>query len=93
MNLAQHSYNRHMAVFTICKLLTVLVRKVRLWKLRYLSGNKDVEPGLFVMTPNNLRTFRATRCLLFLVGKETMCKLDHHNPDMNFAFEFTSLTP
>jgi hypothetical protein len=49
MNFARHSFNtQHMAIFTIYKLLTVLARKVRLWELRYLSGDKDVEPGLFV---------------------------------------------
>ena len=70
MNFSQHSYNtRHMANFTIHKLLIVLVRKVRLWELRYLSGDKDVEPGLFVMTPNNLRTFRKTLCLFYSLEK------------------------
>jgi hypothetical protein len=88
MNSTHHSYTRHMANFTICKLLTVLVRRVRIWEFRYLSDDKDVEPGLFVMTPYNLRTFRTTQRLLFFIGKETTRMLDYHNPGMTFVFEF-----
>jgi len=75
-------------LYSVASCWIIISKKVRLWELRYLSGDKDEESDWFVTTPYNLRTFRTTGCLFFHVGKETTRKLDYRNPDMTFAFKF-----
>jgi hypothetical protein len=38
-------------LYSVASRWIIISTKLRLWELRKLTGDNDVEPGLFVMTP------------------------------------------